>query len=114
MQGLFRNEQEGPGERLPPSPAAALSTRLLGFIGSAVILSIGLKFLAPILAGAWGIVWLENSSAQIVVAVLAALPFSAFLARIEGTIWGKYYVIAGYLLALVLIVWIALRLLRYI
>src|SRR5262249_25377528 len=97
-----------------PSRSASWPSRVLGFIGSAIIFWIVLRFLAPIIANAWGIVWIDRSWAKIGLSLVAALGTSELLARIEGTIWGRYYVIIGYLFAVALIVWIVLRLLGYV
>ena len=111
MQSLFRSETKEGQDNLDAK--SAWSTRVLGFVGSVVIFWIVLKELAPLLIRAWGIAWIGRSWVRVVLAALVAVPFSAWLARIEGSIWGKYYVIIGYLLCLALIVWIALRLLHY-
>src|SRR5260370_41493261 len=116
MAGEFENAnvpKELP-ESSPAHTASSRSTKVLGFVGSAIICWIALKFLAPMLVSAWGIVWIGSSWAKIGITGIAALAMSALLSRIEGTIWGKYYVILGYLLSLVLVVWMVLRLLHYI
>ena len=64
MQSLFKYE-EALTQSARASGGGSWLTRLLEFAGSAVICWIGLRFLAPVLAGVWGIIWLENSSAQI-------------------------------------------------
>ncbi len=87
---------------------------MLGFIGSGIICWIVLKISAPYIADVWGINWLTRSWVKFGVTGIVALAMSVLLSRIEGTIWGKYYVIIGYLLSLALIVWIVLHLLRYI
>jgi len=110
VQGLFREPKEDQDNLETKS---AWSTRILGFLGSLIIFWIVLRELAPVLSGAWGIVWVEKPGVRAGIAVFLALPFAVWLARIEGSIWGKYYVIIGYLLCLALIVWIVLRLLHY-
>ena len=47
------------------------------------------------------------------ITLAVAVLMAVWLPRSEGTIWGKYYVIIGYLLSLGLIAWIVLRLLHY-
>ncbi len=114
MQALFGNEPSESEKSQPVSVTASWSTRVLGFVGSAIICGIVLKLLAPVVAGPWGIAWIDNSRIQIVIAGVTGLAIAVLLSRIEGTIWGKYYVIIGYLLSLALIVWMVLRLLRYV
>jgi len=114
MQPLFGNDAEESQPARPTTPAAKWSTRVLGFIGSSVIFWVALKALTPIIVNSWGVTWIGNQWARIGVAIVLAVPVAALLSRIEGTIWGKYYVIIGYLLSLVLIVWIVLHLLHYI
>ena len=109
MRRLFREETQEVEQTPPASPAGKWSTLVLGFIGSAVIFWVGLKELAPIFVSSWGVGWIINAWVRVVVAI----PAAALLSRIEGTIWGTYYVIVGYLLSLGLIVWIVLRLLHY-
>ena len=113
MQGLFREETQEVEQIPPASPAGKWSTLVLGFIGSAVIFFVGLKELAPIFVSSWGVGWIINAWVRVAVAIVVAIPAAALLSRIEGTIWGTYYVIVGYLLSLGLIVWIVLRLLHY-
>jgi hypothetical protein len=113
MQGLFKNEGEALPESTRASAAVSWPTRVLGFIGSAIIFWIGLRFLAPVLVSAWGVIWIDRPWVKIGIACVAAPAMAALLSRIEGTIWGKYYVIIGYLLSLGLIVWLVLRLLHY-
>lgn len=112
MQPLFRNEQrEGPETQA--KAASSWATRVLGFIGSAIICWIVLRILAPIIVSAWGFVWFDYTWVKVAITGVVALVMAFLLPRIEGTIWGKYYVIIGYLLSLGLIVWIVLRLLHY-
>jgi hypothetical protein len=95
-------------------PGSVWLGRILGFLGSAVILWIALRALGPVLTSAWGISWLQNTWIRAAVVVPIAALMTVVLSRIEGTIWAQYYVIIGYLLSLALIVWIVLRLLHYI
>ena len=113
MQPLFGSQKESQQAR-PTTYSTKWSTRVLGFIGSAVIFWVVLKALTPVLVNSWGIVWIGDTWARIGIAIGLAVPFAALLSGIEGTIWGKYYVIIGYLLSLALIVWIVLHLLHYI
>ncbi|SRR6266496_4943431 len=111
MRTLFeQKEAENNREKFAPT---FWSTRVLGFIGSAVICWIVLGVLAPFIAGTWGVVWITNVSVRVAITAVVAVGTAALLTRIEGTIWGKYYVIVGYLLSIGLIVWIVLRLLHY-
>jgi hypothetical protein len=113
MQNLFGSEPKGnqAGEK---SVRTSWGTTVLGFVGSAVICWIVLGLVSPFLAGAWGWVWITNTWIRVGVTAVVALVAAFILTRIEGTIWGMYYVIIGYLLSLGLIVWIVLRLLRYV
>ncbi len=114
MQPLFREDGRNSGSNQQPPSAASWPTRVLGFVGSAIICWIVLKVLAPLLAASWGIDWLTKLWVKIGITAVFALLMSALLSRLEGTIWGTYYVIIGYLLSLALIVWIVLRLLHYV
>src|SRR5262245_43247478 len=114
MQGLFNKDAgdfEG-GEFQKPRDSSA--TRVLGFAGSAVICWILLRLLAPFLptSGVWPL--LQNLWVKIGITALVALGMAVVLSRIEGTIWGKYYVTIGHLLSLCLVIWIVLRLLHYV
>ena len=113
LQGLFENEPKELRESSAASSGSSRSTKVLGFVGSAIICWIVLKFLVPVLVSAWGIVWIDRSWAKIGITAVVAIAMAAFLSRIEGTIWGKYYVIVGYLLSLALVTWIVLHLLHY-
>jgi hypothetical protein len=114
MQKLFKDESEEPGESLSEYSGGLWATTVLGFLGSAVIFWIALRFLAPAIESLWGIVWINNLAVRLGIVTLASLASAAMLSKIEGTLWGKYFVIIGYLLSLGLIVWIALHLLRYV
>jgi CBS domain containing-hemolysin-like protein len=114
MQKLLREESKEPDEGLRESPRALLATRVLGFLGSAVICWIALRMMAPVMASLWGIAWINNLWVKIGIVSVASLAIAAVLSRIEGTIWGRYYVIVGYLLSLGLIVWLVLHLLNYV
>ncbi len=87
MQPLFGNEAEESQLTRRTTPAAKWSTRVLGFIGSAVILWVVLKPLTPIIVNSWGVTWIGNQWARIAVAIVLAVPVAALLSRIEGTIW---------------------------
>ena len=93
--------------------ATQWSTIALGFIGSAVIFWVVLKVLAPVVTSS-RVNWIGNSWVRIGVAIGLAIPSASLLSRIEGTIWGQYYVIIGYLLSLALVIWIILHWLHYI
>jgi len=114
MQKLFDPET---GEATQPksreSAAPSWSTKILGFVGSAIIFWIVLRAVAPLIAASSGMEWISKLWVRAAIVSAAALLMAAWLSRIEGTIWGKYYVIAGYLLSLALVVWIVLRLLHY-
>jgi len=84
--------------------------RVLGFLGSVVIFWIVLNLVMPILVDTWGLRWFQRLWTRIGLVALASIGFTVILSRIENTIWARYYVIIGYLLCIVLIVWIALRL----
>jgi len=112
MQKLLEND-EGITERPDHSVASWWLGRILGFLGSAVIFWIALRTLAPIMVTAWAISWIDNAWVRAGISLVAAVMFGTWLSRIEGTIWGKYFVIIGYLLSLLLIIWIALHLLHY-
>jgi hypothetical protein len=71
-----------------------------------------LRAVGPWIAEVWGINWINNNWAKIGITGAVALIMAVVLTKIEGTIWGRYYVIIGYLLSLGLVVWIVLRLLR--
>jgi hypothetical protein len=118
MQGLFdQKSEEELGEiktNAERSGGALWLTATLGFAGSATICWIVLKLLTPFIATNIRFIWLERTWAKAAICVVVAAPFAVLLTRIEGTIWGKYYVIVGYLLCAGLIVWIALRLLHII
>jgi hypothetical protein len=95
-------------------PGSIWLGRVLGFLGSAVILWIALRTLGPFLTSAWGISWIQNAWIRAALVVPLAVLVTIVLSRIEGTIWARYYVIIGYLLSFALIVWIVLRFLGYI
>jgi len=114
MQPLFGNEQKQTGRKDQQSAPASWSTMVLGFIGSAIICWIVLGVLAPIITGTWGVVWIAKLWPRVAITAVVAVGTAALLTRIEGTIWGKYYVIVGYLLSLGMIIWIVLRLLHYV
>ncbi len=114
MQKLFGEQSNQPDEDLKESQGALWATRLLGFLGSVVICWIVVRAVAPEVAGSWGHLWLNNLSVKIGIVGLVSLGIAAVLSRIEGTIWGKYYVIIGYLLSLGLVIWIVLHLLHYV
>jgi hypothetical protein len=114
MQALFENEPSESEKSQPASVIASWSTRVLGFAGSVIICWIVLKSLAPVVADVWGAAWINGAWAQIGIAGVLALAMAILLSRIEGTIWGRYYVIIGYLLSLALIVWMVLWLLHYV
>lgn len=84
--------------------------RVLGFLGSAVIFWILLNLAMPTLTEAGRFHWLQPFWVRGSVVAVFSVGFSLVLSRIENTIWATYYVIIGYLLCLVLIVWIVLRL----
>jgi CBS domain containing-hemolysin-like protein len=114
MQKLFDQEtSEATQPKSAESSAASWSTTL-GFVGSAIIFWIVLRAVAPVIAAWLGMEWISKLWVRAATASIAALLMAALLSRIEGTIWGKYYVIAGYLLSLALVVWIVLHLLHYI
>ena len=114
MQGLFdqKSEEElGENETNAERSRGALwLTATLGFAGGATICWIVLKLLTPFITTNDRFIWLERIWARVAICVVVAAALAALLTRIEGTIWGKYYVIVGYLLSAALIVWIALRL----
>ncbi len=114
MQKLFGGDQ--PSESAAPKQESSNSRRVtmvLGFLGSAIICWVSLRLLAPVIASSWGIMWITPPWTRVAIALVIAAPIAGVLSRIEGTIWGKYYVIVGYLSSLALIVCIALRLLHY-
>ncbi len=113
MQPLFGNQLKDQ-EKSQESPALSWSTRVLGFVGGAIICWIVLRVLAPIIVEAWGFTWITNVWVKVGITGVVALAAALLLPRIEGTIWGTYYVIIGYLLSLALVIWIVLRLLHYI
>jgi hypothetical protein len=107
--------QTGESSKEPSESVGSLWLgRVLGFVGSAVIFWIVMRWLAPALSSAWGISWIDNFWTRLGTVIVASAVFAELLLRIEGTIWAKYYVIVGYLLSLVLIIWIILRLLHYV
>ena len=112
MQKLFSEDQTQ--KAVPTAAAGSWPTRIMGLVGAAIIWWIVLRSLAPVLVDSWGIIWLDSLTPKIAITAVAALVSAVFLARIEGTIWARYYVIIGFLLSLFLIIWIALRLLRYV
>jgi len=114
MQKLFKDESEDQGESPREYSGGLWATRVLGFLGSAVICWIALRFLAPVIESSLGIVWINNLAVRLGIVTLASLASATILSKIEGTIWGNYFVIIGYLLSLGLIVWIALHLLHYV
>ena len=114
MHQLLKDESEKPTESLRESSGGLWASRILGFLGSAVICWIALRFIAPAISTSWGIVWINNLMVRLGIVTLASLASAAMLSKIEGTIWGNYFVIIGYLLSLGLIVWIVLHLLRYV
>jgi CBS domain containing-hemolysin-like protein len=115
MQKLFDPEtSEATRHKSTESSAPSWSTTILGFVGSAIIFWIVLRAVAPVIAAWLGMEWISKLWVRAATASIAALLMAALLSRIEGTIWGKYYVIAGYLLSLALVVWIVLHLLHYI
>ena len=109
MQGLFRYDGEA-----QKTPARSWSTLTLGFIGGAIISWIALGAMAPLLASAWNIDWLNKFWTKVGITGILAASLAVLLSRIEGTIWGRYYVIIGYLFSLGLVIWIILRLLQYV
>jgi hypothetical protein len=109
MQGLFREEPSEAGKIPDRSPGGLWVTSVLGFVGSAIVCWIALTLLAPLIAEAYKIGWVGNLWARIGISIVVALAMAAVLSRIEGTIWGKYYVIIGYIFSFALIVWIVLR-----
>lgn len=113
MQGLFRRDSEENEKISAGSQGVLTLTTVLGFIGSAVICWVVLRLITPVLSEAWGINWLYKPEIKAVITAVVALAMSFVLTRIEGTIWGRYYVIVGYLLSFALIVWIVLRLLHF-
>jgi hypothetical protein len=114
MQNLFGEQSRKSDEDLKESQGALWATRVLGFMGSAVICWIVLKVIAPEVASSWQLPWINNLWVKVGVVGLVSLAIAGILSRIEGTIWGRYYVIIGYLLSLGLIVWIVLHLLHYV
>ena len=113
MQPLFGSDQKE-DERSQETSAASWSTKVLGFVGSAIICWIVLRVVAPFIVTAWGFTWITNTWVKVGITGVVALGTAAVLPRIEGTIWGMYYVIIGYLLSLALVLWIVLRLLHYV
>ncbi len=111
MQNLFENGQQN---AKPARDSSTWSTGVLVFIGSAIICWIVLRVLVLIIVASWGFVWITKAWVKVGITLAVALLMALWLPRIEGTIWGKYYVIIGYLLSLGLIVWIVLRLLHYV
>ena len=114
MQNLFGEQPNQPDQDLKGSPGALWATRVLGFLGSVVICWIVLRALAPEIATSWGLPWINKLWAKIGIVGLVSVGVAAVLSRIEGTIWGRYYVIIGYLLSLSLVAWIVLHLLHYV
>ena len=104
-------DPEPEAEQAVKRPGSIWLGRVLGFAGSAVILWIALRALAPFLASAWDISQLQNGWIRAAVVVPLAVLVTTVLSRIEGTIWARYYVIIGYLFSFALTVWIVLRLL---
>lgn len=113
MQRLLSEPSKKTDEALRESRRALWATRVLGFLGSAVIVWIVLRGLAPVIVSEWGISWLNNLWVRVGIVAIASLGIATVLSKIEGTIWGRYYVIIGYLLCLGLIIWIVLHLLHY-
>jgi len=113
MRKLLESDNESSKEPVA-SPASLWLGKILGFLGSAVILWILIQVLAPTLVTAWAISWIDKLWVRLGIVIVAAAGFAALLSRIEGTIWAKYYVIIGYLLSTLLIIWIILHLLRYV
>ena len=114
MQRVFSEPPQTPDEGPRESRRALWATRVLGFLGSAVIFWIVLRGVAPIVAAEWGVNWLNNLWIRVAIVAILSLGSAAALSKIEGTIWGKYYVIIGYLLSLGLIIWIVLHLFHYV
>jgi hypothetical protein len=112
MQRLFADDQRKPDPEAPP--ASSRSTRVLAFIGSAVICWIVIKCACLVAASAWDVGWIADVRVRGGLTALVALAMTVVLSRIEGTIWGRYYVIVGYLFSLGLVIWIVLRLLHYV
>jgi hypothetical protein len=108
MHKLLDDEEEIVEE----SAQSIWTGRVLGFLGSAVIFWILLNLALPVVVDGWGMRWLQRFWLRVVIVALASVGFTTVLSRIENTIWARYYVIIGYLLCLVLIVWIVLRLFR--
>jgi|SRR5215470_15500358 len=107
-------DPEADGEESVKQPGSVWLGKILGFLGSAVILWIALRALAPLMANSWGISWIQNPWIRAAIVVPLSVLVTIVLSKIEGTIWAKYYVIIGYLLSFGLIVWIVLRLLHYV
>ena len=114
MQHLFGERSKEADEGLKESQGALWATKVLGFLGSAVICWIVVTVVAPVVASSWGLLRINNLWVRVGIVGLVSLAIAAVLSRIEGTIWGKYYVIIGYLLSLGLVVWIVLHLLHYV
>jgi hypothetical protein len=114
MQGLFdQKSEEELGEiktNVERSGGASWLTATLGFAGSAVICWIVLRLITPFLLTSYGFTWLDKTWTKGGISAFVAAVSAVMLTRIEGTIWGKYYVIIGYLLSAGLVIWIALRL----
>jgi hypothetical protein len=103
-----RNFGEGQQE---PRGVVWLS-RALGLVGSFIISLILLQYHAPE-AGRWlGVNWREPTWVKVAVAGVLSLIFGTILARIEGTVWGTYFVIIGYLVSVGLVVAMVWRLLK--
>jgi CBS domain containing-hemolysin-like protein len=108
MERLFGNNGKRGDNDSDKSDRDQWLTRILGFVGSAIVCWVVLNLVAPLLPASIS-EWTNKLWVKAVITTVVALALTAWLSRIEGTIWARYYVIIGYLLSLALVVWIALR-----
>jgi hypothetical protein len=115
MQSIFEGQfQQKPEEKVDRNRANLWLNLVPGLIGSFIVFYILMGRFALEITSFLGVNWFHEKSIRVAGSGLAAFGVAYILSRIDGTLWGTYYVIVGYLLSLGLLLATALYLFRII
>lgn len=109
MQRLFEDDLQTIREKAAESRTSRWLNFTFGLVGSFVICYLLIRRFAPEIAGLPGLGWFQKAPVVIAASGLLSLALASILSRLDGTVWGKYYVILGYLLSFVLLLVTALH-----
>jgi hypothetical protein len=109
MQRLFEDDLQTIIEKAAEGRTTRWLNFAFGLVGSFIICYLLIRRFATEIAGLVGLSWFQKKPAVIAASGLLSLALASILSRLDGTVWGTYYVIVGYLLSIGLLLGAALH-----